>query len=106
MAGDIDMGHARALLPLDGAGQVQLANRAAGRGLSVREVERLVHHELKPRSLRAKPAPDRDLQRIEEALSDALGATVKVKANRKGAGTLSVGFSSLDQLDALLARLG
>ncbi|HQV15242.1 MAG TPA: ParB/RepB/Spo0J family partition protein, partial [Denitromonas sp.] len=47
MAGDIDMGHARALLPLDPAGQIQFANRAAGRGLSVREVERLGHHELK-----------------------------------------------------------
>ena len=105
MAGDIDMGHARALLPLDPAGQIQFANRAAGRGLSVREVERLVHHELKPRSLRAKPAPDRDLQRLEEELSDALGATVKIKANRKGAGALSIGFGSLDQLDGLLGKL-
>lgn len=106
MAGDIDMGHARALLPLDGATQVQLANRAAGRGLSVREVERLVHHEIKPRSLRAKPAaPDRDLQRLEEELSDQLGATVKIKANRKGAGSLVVDFGSLDQLDSLLERL-
>jgi len=106
MAGDIDMGHARALLPLDGATQVQLANRAAGRGLSVREVERLVHHEIKPRSLRAKPAaPDRDLQRLEEELSDQLGATVKIKANRKGAGSLIVDFATLDQLDSLLERL-
>lgn len=105
MAGDIDMGHARALLPLDGATQIQLANRAAGRGLSVREVERLVHHEMKPRCLRAKPEPDRDLQRLEEEVSDALGATVKIKANRKGAGTLIVDFASLDQLDSLLERL-
>jgi len=105
MAGDIDMGHARALLPLDTASQVQLANRAAGRGLSVREVERLVHHELKPRSLRAKPQPDRDLQRLEEEMSDTLGATVKIKANRKGAGSLVVDFGSLDQLDSLLDRL-
>ncbi len=105
MAGDIDMGHARALLPLDGATQVQLANRAAGRGLSVREVERLVHHETKPRSLRAQPAPDRDLQRLEEELSDRLGATVKIRANRKGAGSLVVDFASLDQLDSLLERL-
>ncbi len=105
MAGDIEMGHARALLPLDGAGQIQLANRAATRGLSVREVERLVHHELKPRSLRVRPLPDRDLQRLEEALADSLGATVKIRANRKGAGHLSVAFGSLDQLDALLERL-
>ena len=105
MAGDIDMGHARALLPLDPAGQIQFANRAAGRGLSVREVERLVHHELKPRSLRAKAEPDRDLLRLEEELSDALGASVTIKANRKGAGALSIGFGSLDQLEGLLGKL-
>ena len=105
MAGDIDMGHARALLPLDPASQIQFANRCAGRGLSVREVERLVHHELKPRSLRAKPAPDRDLLRLEEEVSDAIGATVKIKAGRKGTGSVTINFGSLDQLDGLLSRL-
>ena len=55
MAGDIDMGHARALLPLDGATQIGLANVIAAKGLSVRDVERLVHHALNPKSKLAPP---------------------------------------------------
>lgn len=103
MAGDIDMGHARALLPLDGAGQVQLANLVAARGYSVRETERLVAHALNPRQ--KKPAaPNRDLTRLEEEIADRLGATVKIKANPKGAGTVTLHFGSLDQLDGLLTR--
>ncbi len=105
MAGDIDMGHARALLPLDGAGQIQLANHVAARGLSVRETERLVQHTLNPRQKKAAPPPDRDLLRLEEELSDTIGATVKIKANRKGAGELAIRFADLDQLDGLLAKL-
>jgi ParB family chromosome partitioning protein len=103
MAGDIDMGHARALLPLDGAGQIQLANVVAARGYSVRETERLVAHALNPRQ--KKPAtPNRDLARLEEEIADSLGATVKIKANQKGAGTVTLHFGSLDQLDGLLGR--
>ncbi|THF64754.1 ParB/RepB/Spo0J family partition protein [Pseudothauera nasutitermitis] len=105
MAGDIDMGHARALLPLDGASQIQLANQVAARGLSVRETERLVQHTVNPRQQKAVPPPDRDLLRLEEELSDAIGATVKIKANRKGAGEVAIRFADLDQLDGLLARL-
>ncbi|THF60175.1 ParB/RepB/Spo0J family partition protein [Pseudothauera rhizosphaerae] len=105
MAGDIDMGHARALLPLDGANQIQLANHVAARGLSVRETERLVQHTLNPRQKKAAPPPDRDLLRLEEELSDAIGATVKIKANRKGVGEVAIRFADLDQLDGLLARL-
>ncbi|PTD95788.1 ParB/RepB/Spo0J family partition protein [Pseudothauera lacus] len=105
MAGDIDMGHARALLPLDGANQIQLANQVAARGLSVRDTERLVQQTLDPRKHKAAPAPDRDLLRLEEELADLLGATVKIRANRKGAGELGIRFGTLDQLDGLLARL-
>ncbi len=105
MAGDIDMGHARALLPLDGASQIQLANHVAARGLSVRETERLVQHTLNPRQKKAAPPPDRDLLRLEEELSDVIGATVRIKANRKGAGEVAIRFGDLDQLDGLLARL-
>lgn len=105
MAGDIDMGHARALLPLDGASQIQLANLVAARQLSVRETERLVQHTLNPRQKKAAPAPDRDLLRLEEEIADAIGATVKIKANQKGAGEVTIRFGSLDQLDGLLGRL-
>ena len=105
MAGDIDMGHARALLPLDGASQIQLANQVAARQLSVRDTERLVQQVLNPRLKKALPQPDRDLLRLEEEIADAIGASVKIKANKKGAGEVSIRFGSLDQLDGLLGRL-
>ena len=105
MAGDIDMGHARALLPLDGANQIQLANLVAARQLSVRDTERLVQQVLNPRQKKAAAAPDRDLLRLEEEIADAIGATVKIKANKKGAGEVTIRFGSLDQLDGLLGRL-
>ena len=105
MAGDIDMGHARALLPLDGASQVGLANLIAARGLSVREAERLVHQALNPKSKQPAPTPDRDILRLEEEIADQLGATVKIKANNKGVGAVTIHFGSLDQLDGLLDRL-
>ena len=105
MAGDIDMGHARALLPLDGAAQIGLANLIAARGLSVREAERLVQHELNPKAKLPAPAPDRDILRLEEEIADRLGATVKIKANKKGAGAVTIQFGNLDQLDGLLEKL-
>jgi len=105
MAGDIDMGHARAILPLDGASQIQLANQVAARGLSVRDTERLVQQAVNPRPKKTSPPPDRDLQRLEEEIADVVGATVRIKANRKGAGEITLRFGDLDQLDGLLARL-
>ena len=105
MAGTIDMGHARALLPLSNVLQVQIAQRIAQKGLSVREAERLVQREMAPPAAKVAPRPDRDLLRLQEELSDVLGATVAIKANRKGAGKLMIDFSDLDQLEGLLARL-
>ncbi|GHT83008.1 chromosome partitioning protein ParB [Betaproteobacteria bacterium] len=105
MAGDIDMGHARALLALDGANQIQLANQVAARRLSVRDTERLVQHVLNPPPPKAAATPDRDLLRLEEEIADTLGAAVKIKANKKGAGEVLIRFGSLDQLDGLLERL-
>ncbi len=104
MAGDIDMGHARALLPLDGAAQIQLANVVASKQLSVRETERLAQQTLNPKPKKNAPEPDRDLLRLQEEISDALGATVRISANRKGAGQVSIRFSNLDQLESLLER--
>ena len=105
MAGDIDMGHARALLPLDGASQIQLANLVAARQLSVRDTERLVQHTLNPRQKKAAQPQDRDLVRLEEEIADTIGATVKIKANKKRGGEVTIRFGSLDQLDGLLGRL-
>ncbi|HLA36437.1 MAG TPA: ParB/RepB/Spo0J family partition protein [Rhodocyclaceae bacterium] len=107
LAGDLEMGHARALLPLEKVEQGRVAAYVVEKGLSVRETERLVAKELTPPSVKeAEKKPDRDLLRLEEELSDRMGATVKIAANRKGAGSLSIRFGSLDQLDGLLARLG
>jgi ParB family chromosome partitioning protein len=106
MAGDIDMGHARALLPLSKSEQGRIAAIIADKGLSVRETERLVARELHP-PIKKQDArtSDRDLLRLEEELADILGASVKIAANRKGAGSLNIRFASLDQLDGLLERL-
>jgi ParB family chromosome partitioning protein len=105
MVGDLDMGHARALLPLDPASQIQIANLVATRGFSVRETERMVQRLLNPRPNKAAQPVDRDLLRLQDEVSDKLGATVRIKANRKGAGEVSIRFGNLDQLDGLLARL-
>ncbi|MFN3984657.1 MAG: ParB/RepB/Spo0J family partition protein [Rhodocyclaceae bacterium] len=104
MAGDLDMGHARALLPLDPAAQIQIGNQVAARGVSVRDTERLVQQLLNPRPEKPPREADRDLVRLEEELADTLGATVRIKTNKKGVGELSIRFSSLDQLDGLLSR--
>lgn len=106
MAGDIEMGHARALLAMTKSEQGRLAAEIADKGYSVRETERRVARELNPPVHKtAAPEKGRDLARLEEDLSDAIGATVKVSANRKGAGTLAIRFASLDQLDGILKRL-
>lgn len=105
MAGDIDMGHARAILPLDPASQIQVGNHVAARGLSVRDTERMVQQLLNPRNVKPPREADRDLLRLEEELADRLGATVRIKANGKGVGEVSIRFGNLDQLDGLLARL-
>ncbi len=106
MAGDIEMGHARALLPLSKSEQGRIAAWVVDKGFSVRETERMVARELNPPVKKgADKKPDRDLLRLEEELSDRLGAMVKISANRKGGGSLTIRFGSLDQLDGLLARL-
>ena len=105
MAGEIDMGHARALLPLSGGLQMQLAQRVVQKGLSVRETERLAQNALKlPRKVEVK-APDRDVLRLQEELSDILGARVEIRTNKKGVGRIQIQFGDLDQLDGILQRM-
>ncbi|MCS6785984.1 MAG: ParB/RepB/Spo0J family partition protein [Thiobacillaceae bacterium] len=104
MDGKLEMGHARALLALPPARQTETAHEVVRRGLSVREVERLVARLLKPRPPQAVQK-DRDVQRLEEELSQHLGTPVRISANRKGAGRVTIEFSNLDQLDGLLERL-
>ena len=105
MQGDIDMGHARALLPLSGALQIQLAQRIAQKGLSVREAERLAQQALNPPKKPEDRKPDRDLLRLQEELSDTLGAQVAIRTNKQGAGKIQIEFGNLDQLEGILQRL-
>lgn len=102
--GRIDMGHARALLALPLARQVELANEAARKGLSVREVESRVASALKAPQ-RRQPRADRDVARLEEEWSDRLGTTVQIKPRGKRGGKLVLAYRSLDELDQILARL-
>jgi ParB family chromosome partitioning protein len=103
MDGGLDMGHARALLPLSTAKQVDAAHEISKKGLSVRDAERLAARLLKP-AVKHEAQKDRDVLRLEEELAERLGAGVRISANRKGAGRLVIEFASLDQLDGLLQR--
>lgn len=110
MANKISMGHARALLPLEPAMQVAVAQEVISKGLSVRQVETLVN-QLETKKQKTKEAPralkkDSDTVRLEEDLSNAIGATVKLTANRKGKGKLIIEFSNYDQLDGIIAHFG
>ena len=105
MGGEIDMGHARALLPLSSVLQVQLAQRVVQKALSVRETERLVQHTLKPPKEIAAKKPDRDVLRLQDELADLLGARVEIRTNRKGAGRVQIEFGDLEQLEGILQCL-
>jgi ParB family chromosome partitioning protein len=102
--GRIDMGHARALLALPVARQVELAREAAHKGLNVREVESRVATALKGAHPR-RPRADRDVARLEEEWSDRLGTTVQIKPRGKRGGKLVLNYRTLDELDQLLAKL-
>ena len=116
MAGDVEMGHARALLALDKATQITAANQIAARKMSVREAESLVKKlgaEFSLVASKPKKEKSRDLKRVEEELSDLLTAEVEVRVKKRvkragrmeEAGELSIGFGSLDELNGLIDRL-
>ena len=105
----LDMGHARALLALGAAQQIQLATRIAAQRLSVREAEALVARaagDSRGRKTSKKATPrSRDILRLEDEIADSLGATVRLQADARGKGALTIQFSSLDQLDGIVSRL-
>ena len=101
----LDMGHARALLPLSPAKQMEAAHEIAQKGLSVREAERLVAKLLKPDVPKKHLGPDRDTLRLQEDLAEKLGATVSIKHEKKGAGKLIIDYANLAQLDAIIQRI-
>jgi ParB family chromosome partitioning protein len=107
LAGKLDMGHARALLALPVAEQGAAAAKVADQGLSVRDAERLVNaaldHRQKPRRGAGRRV-DADVARLEIELAEGLGASVRIQPARKGAGRIVIQYSSLDQLEGILAR--
>ena len=116
MAGDLDMGHARALLSLDRASQITAANQISARKMSVREAESLVKKlgaEFNLVSPKPKKEKSRDLKRVEEELSDLLTAEVEVRVKKRvkrhgrteDMGELAIQFGSLDELNGLIDRL-
>jgi ParB family chromosome partitioning protein len=109
MAGDIDMGHARALLAVDAASQIALANQVIAKRLSVRETEKLVARTLEEQNAPAATARQKeksgDIVRLEEELSDRLATPVVFKMGQKGKGQMIIDFADLDVLESVLARL-
>ena len=104
-AGKLEMGHARALLALDGRQQESAAKRVADQALSVRQTEHLVNALLHPAvKARRRPGTDRDIARLEEELSEEIGTKIEIKPGKKGAGKLVVSYSSPDHLDDLLSK--
>jgi ParB family transcriptional regulator, chromosome partitioning protein len=108
--GDIDMGHARALLPLEAAAQVSLAQKIVIQKLSVRQAEQMATKLVLNKtqiggSKKAKIKADPDLRQLQEKLSDQLNLAVEIKQKRRG-GEISIKFSQFDELDGFLKRLG
>jgi ParB family chromosome partitioning protein len=101
----LEMGHARALLSLGRAKQVELAHQIVHKTLSVREAERLVKREQDaPRTTSKAKTQDADTRRLETELADKLGAAVSLVADKKGRGTLTIAFQSFEELDGILER--
>src|SRR5665811_1909413 len=116
MAGDLDMGHARALLALERATQITAANQITAKKMSVREAESLVKKlraEFTLTATKPKKEKSRDIKRVEEELSDLLAATVEVRVKKRvkrvgrleETGELSIQFGSLDELNGLIDKL-
>ncbi len=106
--GDLDMGHARALLSLDGIQQIELARRVVSEELTVRQTEALVKKVLNNESSE-KPVEEKrvdpDISRLEETLANRLGSPVKINHSEKGKGKLTISYASLDELDGILSHL-
>jgi ParB family chromosome partitioning protein len=114
MHGKLDMGHARALVGLDGAQQVMIAEQIIHGDLSVRETEHLVKKhqagaavavDKSAKSKSVEAHLSQDVLRLQETLSDKLGAAVTIKPSPSGAGVLKINYATLDQLDEIIAKI-
>ena len=106
--GQLEMGHGRALLALDAPRQREVGARVARQGLSVRETEALVRRLASDGTTARKPPRrvDPDVRRLEDSVSELIGAPVAIRQRRKGKGTVSISYDSLEQLEGILERLG
>jgi ParB family transcriptional regulator, chromosome partitioning protein len=103
--GKIDMGHARALLALEGRRQEDVARRVAEQGLSVRETEKAIQGILNPKQKKpSKLRTSRDILRFEEELAERFGTKVEIRPGKKGAGKLVISYASHEHLDDLLSK--
>ena len=104
--GEIDMGHARALLTLMPVDQVQVAKEVAAKGLNVRQTEALVRRLAEEKPIKPQVViKTRDDLRLEEALADTLGAKVSLSANKKGKGEIIIEFANLEQLQGIVDKI-
>jgi ParB family chromosome partitioning protein len=105
--GQMDMGHARALLALEGSNQTLAARQVVEKGLSVRETEALVRRllERKPARRGSRGGLDPDVRALQQQLSEKLGARVRIRHGRRGKGSLIIDYGSLDELEGILARI-
>ncbi|KZY29271.1 MULTISPECIES: ParB/RepB/Spo0J family partition protein [unclassified Oleiphilus] len=105
--GDLEMGHGRAMLSLDTERQIIVARQVELKSLSVRQTEALVRRliEDKPTNKAAKPKPDADISRLQEDLSEKVGAEVSVQHSNTGKGKLVIKYNSLDELDGILTHI-
>jgi len=104
--GDLEMGHARALLGLPAEQQVEGARHVVARGLTVRQTEALVRQWLSDKQApKTEPKSDPDIQRLEQRLAERLGSPVQIKHGQKGKGQLVIRYNSLDELQGVLAHI-
>lgn len=103
--GDIDMGHARALLAIEGDEQTELARLVASKEMTVRETERLVNKVLKPTEIAETQDKDSDVSRLEQELIERLGAKVSINHGNKGKGKIVINYQNLAELDGILSKI-
>ncbi|MGX5175580.1 ParB/RepB/Spo0J family partition protein [Aliikangiella sp. IMCC44653] len=105
--GDLEMGHARALLSLPSDEQTMIGRTVVAKGLTVRETEKLVRKQSAPQTGTAKQsASDPHIEHLERSISDKIGAPTKIQDSGKGKGKIAIQYNSLDELDGILRHLG
>ena len=103
--GDIELGHAKLLLALQGEQQADVAQQIVAKDMTVRDAEKLVRRTIDPPKQPEKPEPDANIEHLETKLSDTLGAKVQINHGRKGKGKLVINYTSLDELDGILTHI-